>query len=699
MKPFKKIDQKYYTFLSVLVLFSASIIFWYPLIFLHKTLFFDLVTRYFYPQMTFFRTAIKSFQNPLWNPFIYSGMPFLANPQAGVFYPFNYLFVLLDFATALNCYLVLHTFLAGLFMYFLARHFKLTHLSALLAALIFMFNGFFVLHAEFISNIASYIWLPLIILYFDKYFREKDLQYLLFTAIILTLQFLGGMPAFSYYTVLFLALYFIFINPSLNTSFKLNLSNSALFISLIVMFFLFSFVQLLPSAELILNSARNQGLDYGTAIGYSIRIKDFIYFLFVPLWNNLRVFYEGDVHVVGFYFGLVSLILTLLFITRRQSKLKIFFLIIFAAASLLSLGKNLPFVYYLFYDYFPGFKYFRFPAQFVYISALSFAVIAAFSLENIKSIYLKAAIVFLAFAELFFFGAKANAMIDASYFTKETPGQSFLRCDTELYRFMLDPDLRKDTPSASKDSFSFWLNYKDMLYPNIGMACNFFDVDGYETLRLKEYNEVLDKVNGPGSKILDFLSMKYLLTRHELTDKKYRLMMSGNYRIYINGNCLPRFYTVENLKFLPEDKIIEYISGKEFSPKEEVVLDEKIKGRINFKPNRKKHNKALCFIEGYKLNEIELIFETTAPSWLVTSEVFYPGWKAALDGKEVEIFKANHAFKSLFLPKGSHRVRFYYFPGTFKAGAGISFLSLILALMLESILGFVMRIKKYGRLF
>jgi len=688
-----KIDQKYYTDISILILFCATIIFWYPLIFLHKTIFFDLITRYFYPQMAFFRQAIKSFQNPLWNPFIYSGMPFLANPQAGVFYPFNYLFVFFDFAQALNIYIILHTFLAGLFMYFLSRHYKLTHLSSLVSAFLFMFNGFFILHAEFLSNLASYIWLPLTILYFDKYFGTKDYQYLLFTSLLLTLQFLGGMPAFSFYSVILLAAYYIFVTPSLNASYKSIMNNSVLFISMIIMFVLFSCVQIIPSIELILNSVRNQGLDYNAVIGYSIRAKDYLNFLLLPLWNRFKIFYEGDVHVVGFYFGLISLLLVILFLLRKQSKVKIFFLVVFVVFSFLSLGKNVPVIYNLFYEYFPGFKYFRFPAQLMYISCLAFSVVAGFSIENIKNIKLKGIMTVFVFIELCLFGMKANPVINSTYFTKETPGQNFLKCDINLYRFMLDPDLRKDVPASTKDDFAFWLNYKDMLYPNIGMACNFFDVEGYETLRLREYDQVISKITGPNSKLLDMLNMKYLFTRHTLTGKKYQLEREGNYKIYQNSGCLPRFYTVENAKYLPEDKILSYISSDEFEPKSQVVFDEKLKNKIGYKPNPKKRGKSLFFIEGYKLNDIQLIFAATTPLWLVTSEVFYPGWKATLDGKEVELFKANYAFKAIFLPKGSHRVRFFYFPKTFKIGAGISFLSLFLALILESIAGFVTKFK------
>ena len=35
---------------------------------------------------------IRSFELPLWNNYIFSGFPLLANPQTGIFYPLNIIF-------------------------------------------------------------------------------------------------------------------------------------------------------------------------------------------------------------------------------------------------------------------------------------------------------------------------------------------------------------------------------------------------------------------------------------------------------------------------------------------------------------------------------------------------------------------------------------------------------------------------------
>ena len=57
-----------------------------------------------------------------------------------------------------------------------------------------------------------------------------------------------------------------------------------------------------------------------------------------------------------------------------------------------------------------------------------------------------------------------------------------------------------------------------------------------------------------------------------------------------------------------------------------------------------------------------------------------PGWKAAVDGEEVPLVRADLAFMGVSVPQGEHRVTLTYRPVSFRAGALISALSLIVLL-------------------
>ena len=82
---------------------------------------------------------------PLWTNLIANGFPLLAEGQAGIFYPFNFLiFTWLSFATGVNISLMVNFFLGSLFCYWYCRSLKISLPGSLLAAVAFGFSGFFV---------------------------------------------------------------------------------------------------------------------------------------------------------------------------------------------------------------------------------------------------------------------------------------------------------------------------------------------------------------------------------------------------------------------------------------------------------------------------------------------------------------------------------------------------------------------------
>ncbi len=73
---------------------------------------------------------------------------------------------------------------------------------------------------------------------------------------------------------------------------------------------------------------------------------------------------------------------------------------------------------------------------------------------------------------------------------------------------------------------------------------------------------------------------------------------------------------------------------------------------------------------------VSLRAETTAPSFLVLSDTFYPGWRAAVDGSPTPILLANYTFRAVYLPPGVHSVTFAFEPTSARLGAAISLATL-----------------------
>jgi len=67
---------------------------------------------------------------------------------------------------------------------------------------------------------------------------------------------------------------------------------------------------------------------------------------------------------------------------------------------------------------------------------------------------------------------------------------------------------------------------------------------------------------------------------------------------------------------------------------------------------------------------------------LVMSEKLemFPGWHVLVDGKEMEIFRANGVVSAFFVPEASSRVEVFYKPDSYAKGMWISVVTLILVI-------------------
>ncbi len=81
-------------------------------------------------------------------------------------------------------------------------------------------------------------------------------------------------------------------------------------------------------------------------------------------------------------------------------------------------------------------------------------------------------------------------------------------------------------------------------------------------------------------------------------------------------------------------------------------------------------------------NRIEIQTSTTAPAWLVLSDVWYPGWQARVDGEPTRLLRADYLFRALRVPAGEHQILLSYQPLSFWAGAALSLISILFTVII-----------------
>ena len=120
----------------------------------------DFLT-YFIPYRDYANSALRAGHLPFWNPYLFLGVPFLANPQSAVLYPLHWPFIGLDAAKSLVASMGLHLWLAGLGMLLYTRRAAgLSWLPAVAAGLVFSLSGFLGARVGQINQLSTAAWLP-----------------------------------------------------------------------------------------------------------------------------------------------------------------------------------------------------------------------------------------------------------------------------------------------------------------------------------------------------------------------------------------------------------------------------------------------------------------------------------------------------------------------------------------------------------
>ena len=122
----------------------------------------------YYPWRHFAAQELQRGHIPLWNPFEFTGTPFVANAQSAVFYPLNLPFWLFDTAYAFGVAALLHTLLAAFSTYFLCQRWRLSRAASVISAVAFSFCGYLAAWVLLPTLFSTASWLPLCLLLFEK---------------------------------------------------------------------------------------------------------------------------------------------------------------------------------------------------------------------------------------------------------------------------------------------------------------------------------------------------------------------------------------------------------------------------------------------------------------------------------------------------------------------------------------------------
>ncbi len=344
---------------------------------------------------TFYADFVKQYHSiPLWEPYLFGGMPYIDAMHGDTFYPLAILQFIIPLYRALGWKLILTVFFAGIFAFFCMRTFGFSRGVSFIGALAYMFSTNFIswVYAGHEGRMYITSLLPLNFLFLEKSLRSRKLiHYILFGGTI-GLLILANHPQLAYFASWGLGLYFLF---NLIWDYKDNkkigrLVKPVFYFGIAVLLGLsLSLVQILPTYIYVnkFSPRAEGGRGYEFATSWSFHPEELVSQI-VPEYVGLSLGDENTYwgrnpfKINSDYAGIVPLIFAIMALVLVRNRKIWFFLGLSLLALIYALGAHTP-LFKLFYYLVPQVKSFRAPGLILFLMVFSISVLALFGLEKI----------------------------------------------------------------------------------------------------------------------------------------------------------------------------------------------------------------------------------------------------------------------------------------------------------------------------
>jgi hypothetical protein len=169
----------------------------------------------------------------------------------------------------------------------------------------------------------------------------------------------------------------------------------------------------------------------------------------------------------------------------------------------------------------------------------------------------------------------------------------------------------------------------------------------------------------------------------------FRLVHSGDVKIYENLDVLPRAFVVPDSRLVRDEwAALGAMQDPTFNPASEVALqpdgpscssrDVEQTSVADFPVGSSEPPSVDARIIEYRPERVVIEADSNEPGYLVLSDAWYPGWQATVDGDRVAVCRGDLLFRAVGLEAGKHRVVFAFRPLRQAAGATVSMIGLAL---------------------
>ena len=193
-------------------------------------------------------------------------------------------------------------------------------------------------------------------------------------------------------------------------------------------------------------------------------------------------------------------------------------------------------------------------------------------------------------------------------------------------------------------------------------------VGGYSAAKLRRYQDLIDQhLRVRHMPVYAMLNTKYIIQagedgKEEITEYPYAM-----------GNAwfVDRFVLTQNDE--QESEALTLVDLNNTAVVSEEFKDFLPEYMITPAPERSVR------LTSHAPNSREYEYANAVPGTLVFSEIWYPyGWKAFIDDKPAQLFRANYILRALNVPAGNHTIRMIFDPDSVKKGNALAVPAVIL---------------------
>ena len=687
-----------------------------------------------YPLAHYHREAFWRGEIPLWNPLNNCGIPFLAQWNTMVVYPFSLIYLLLPEPWGLNLFCLAHWVLGGIAMYHLASFWTKNSFAASVAAVLYSCNGLTLHCLMWPNNIAALAWMPLVILWSQRACATAGRSCVI-AALIAAIQMLAGAPEITLFTWL------IVVALACRSFMRKEVPFTQLamrLMLLVTLVFSLAAAQLLPFLDLLAHSQRNNHFG-GTA--WTLPPWGLANF-FVPLFHEsaslLNVFSQDEQQwTSSYYMGLAASGLALFALFQNKNRGARFWGGFLLAGVLLAFGQN-GFVLPALQKLLPFVGALRFPIKFIVLTVFAVPLLVALSIDSAqkldpvkfrKALVAMVALVLLAVLLILLVAIRypfpgdsfditmqsalksAGWLVAISaliYFYNRQPKPNsrllygwillvLFACDVFTHAPRQNPTVPASVMhNHSNESLPVtdFGQGRLMLAPtfkrfldNASTADPAETYKGFRQARFANCNllEASAKLDG-------FYSL-YLKEESELREQFEKLHDSSSLPLARflgvtqisdpntlfawaqHFNAMPLITGGQLPVYLDHSRDLTSLLTQNFDPATTLLLSPGSPTQVTNAAKVRVLN-ATAYPEA-----IHARIEASAGCWVTIAQTFYHPWQAYVDDKPQELYRANHAFQALQLGRGIHEVRLVYRDWWFFSGCIISATAMLACLI------------------